>query len=309
MRRQHWDEFWKQGFITTFGDSLRNNYQGQVREFWEKVFSTANPNSRVLDVATGNGALACIAAAISKQHHLSLEILAADAAEIPASIDAPKEIMELRESIQFFSNMPCESLAFPADHFNLITSQYGIEYGRWDQSIPEVFRTLSQKGVADFLCHRDRAIVVKKSVAEITIYRSALQKYRIFDAAERFTQAYGKTGSSNPQEAKALNKDINDFKEAHQGQQLCHVLVSDIAGQLKRLRTVDTTQVVAALRERKSEYSAAMARLEDMADAALSDSDIESIVNLATRSGFKDVTTRDIYQSGELIGVHIHLVK
>ncbi|KUJ83363.1 class I SAM-dependent methyltransferase [Microbulbifer flavimaris] len=309
MAQDYWDTFWKQGFITTFGNTMPNNYQGPLRELWETIFSRVSNGGRVLDIATGSGALACIAAEISDRSGLDLDILAADFAKIPEEINAPEEISRLRKKINFFSNMPCEKLDFPGNHFDLITSQFGIEYSDWSQSLLEVLRTLKSSGSADFFCHREQAKTYQQSESEIKIYKSALENYKIFNAAAIFTKTFVEHGQASRTDSLALNKTINDFRSEFQGRELANMLVADIASQLKKLRTKEADQVAGILIEREAEYSAAQARLEDMLSAALSDSDLQSIIDLAKRIGFKDVSSRDLYQQGELIGAHIHMTK
>ncbi|WP_237067223.1 class I SAM-dependent methyltransferase [Microbulbifer guangxiensis] len=309
MSQTHWNKFWEQGFITTFGDAMRDNYQGPLRELWQDIFSRVKSHGRILDIATGSGALACIALQTSDQLVLDLEVLASDFAIIPENIKASDEIASLRKRITFFSHMPCENLGFPDRHFDLITSQFGIEYGDWKRSVPEVFRVLNDSGNADFFCHREQAKILKNSKSEIAVYRSALEEFKIFNAARNFAKALADQGKASQDDSRLLNQTINAFRSDHPGQQLASMMVADIASQLKKLRTLAPGEVFERLKERESEYSAALARLDDMVNAALSDDDVKAVINLATSTGFKAVTTQDFYHQGDLVGIHIHLEK
>lgn len=309
MSRQHWNTFWEQGYITTFGESLAENYSGRIRKLWESIFSTVRKGDRILDIATGNGAVACIAAEVAAKNNTGVEIFAADAAKIAADIEAPDHILEVRKDINFSSWMACEKLDFPDNHFDYVTSQYGIEYSELGSSIPEVYRVLKPSGCAHFISHRDQTRIVKDAAKETSIYDSAINEYRIFDVAEAFTNSYGNSGSTQSEKSAALNQAMNRFLGHYRREELCQILVSDIAAHLRRLKTMSVPEVKAQLSTRKTEYQAAFARLQDMAQAALDDAGLEHILGLSSKVGFASVNATDIYQNQDLIGVHIHLTK
>lgn len=60
-----WEQFWRHGSVTTFERSGNPNYDGEIREFWERQFATLREGARIVDLATGNGAVALLAAEYS----------------------------------------------------------------------------------------------------------------------------------------------------------------------------------------------------------------------------------------------------
>lgn len=309
MGNQHWNRFWQQGFITTFGESLGDNYSGEIRKFWQGVFTQMKDGDHVLDLATGSGALACIAVETALDAGIEIDVYAADAAIIPNKVKAPEPIVRCRERINFFSEMPCEHLDFPPEFFQLVTSQYGIEYASWGHSLAEVHRVLKAGGEAHFVCHRNSARIVKNSAVELGVYEAAFNDYGIFDAAEKFARNYGGGGANRATEAQALNRVMNLFRERYRAEELCRLLVSDIAAQLKNLKAQPANDVASALAARKAEYAAAYARLQDMCKAALGSANVQNILNEALEIGFSAADAKDVYQDDELIGVHFSLKK
>ena len=310
MTHQHWNQFWNQGFITTFGASLQENYTGEIRDFWAEVFSQICNGDDILDLATGNGALACIAAEELKKNQVSAHIYAADAASIPAQISAPSNVQELRKSISFFSKMPCEELTFPDGKFQLVTSQYGIEYSDLRQSLAEVFRVLGPGGAAHFICHHRDSSLLANSINEISIYTSAIEQNQIFEFAIDFSKLFSRVNSAEKTCASAaLNQAVNDFRDKHRDQELGQILIADIAGHLKLLKSENPESVITKLESRQSEYKAAYARLRDMEAAALSERDLEEVLKAAASIGFRAFGAEKIKQADELIGVHIQLTK
>ena len=310
MNKQHWSTYWNQGFITSFGASFEKNYTGVLRQLWDNIFSQLRAGDSLLDIATGNGALACIAAENLEKKGLSVHISAADAAEIPEKINAPEFIQKQRERIKFFSNMPCENLEFPDDTFDIITSQYGVEYSDWETSLAEIFRILKRSGSAHLVCHCQASSLIEASMADIAIYDAAFHENAIFEAAVNFCKGLEQqVPAERPKLSHTLNREINLFRENHRQQELCATLISDISSQLKQLKETNPATVIVKLNERKDEYAAAYSRLKDMTKAALSENGVKQFRETGLSSGFSSAKVNELYQDGKLIGVHFHLIK
>ena len=56
-RRQAWSSYWAQGALHSCTGSFDARYSGAIGAFWDAVVAEIPPGSRVLDLATGNGAL------------------------------------------------------------------------------------------------------------------------------------------------------------------------------------------------------------------------------------------------------------
>lgn len=309
MSHKHWGEFWEQGYITTFGPSLRSNYTGQLERFWKEIFDSLEENAKILDLATGNGALACLAYEVTAKTGKSLNIYAIDAARIPSNINASDNIKTAREKIRFFGEMPCESLKFEDNQFDLITSQFGIEYANWDKSLAEVFRTLITGSSAHFICHSRESSLIKNSLQEISVYRSAMDEINIFEIAYNFAKRYGSSHDINSAEKEKLNLSVNNFQKQFSNQELGRILLADLISSLKLLNKKPAELVADKIRSLKSTYQAAYSRQQDMLQAALSENDIKNILELASRLGFSEASSNKFFQRNEFVGVYIKLTK
>ena len=309
MSNDHWDEFWEQGYITTFGPTLKNNYTGQLRSFWEGIFSKVGSDEIILDLATGNGALACLAYETANSKGSQPGIYAIDAARIPSDIDAPQNIKEARKAIHFFGEMPCESLQFEDRQFDLITSQFGIEYGDWNKSLQEVHRTLKNDSSAHFVCHARESSLLKSAHRELPIYRSALEEKNIFEAAVMFaTNHQSSSGKSSAHKAE-LNQSVNQLQALFSEEELFRMMLTDLIRCLKLLNQLPATDVAQMLSARKSTYQAAYARQRDMVEAALDERAQEQILRTSKKIGFHDAMAKEFRQNNELIGIYIKLTK
>ena len=82
LNDDEWTQFWRRGSVTTFERSGNPNYDGEIREFWQLQFGALPRGARVVDLATGNGAVALLAAEYSSKNRMQFEINALDKAEI-----------------------------------------------------------------------------------------------------------------------------------------------------------------------------------------------------------------------------------
>ena len=60
MSNNHWSEYWKTGVLTSLPSDFKENYDGELYEYWESVLLAQQTPLRVLDVCTGNGAVAIL---------------------------------------------------------------------------------------------------------------------------------------------------------------------------------------------------------------------------------------------------------
>jgi SAM-dependent methyltransferase len=169
---QHWTEYWAAGRLTSLPNDFAGNYDGEIAEFWAAEFAGVPQGGRVLDVCTGNGAIALLAAGYFAGAGRDAGITAVDAAGIdPESIakrhpDLASEVAR----IEFIGSAPVESLALPSEAFDLVTSQYGIEYCDRGPAAEQVARVLRPGGRLALICHAASSDIVRTMEAEARDY-------------------------------------------------------------------------------------------------------------------------------------------
>lgn len=177
----HWSDYWSSGALTSLPQDFAFNYDGEVRAFWHEQFKELPEPARVLDVCTGNGPIALLAAGWAAERGRSVDVTAVDAARIrPEEIARRRpEVAGLIESIGFLGETPVESLPFGDDSFDLVTSQYGLEYCRLEQAAPEIARVLRPGGRLAMLTHEASTDVIATMTEEQRDY-DALESVRFF---------------------------------------------------------------------------------------------------------------------------------
>ena len=313
-----WSKFWEQGFITTFGRSKPDNYDGVVRDFWREKFLELPTGARVLDIATGNGAIATIAAQVGLAHDKDFFVAATDLARISTDIVGNDDTIQLRERIEFHSDTPCEDQPFDDDYFDFVSSQFGFEYSNIEKTLQEVRRILKAGGPFIAISHHVDSQLIKAANAELEVYRHALDELNVFGTVREYFDALGDIGSSRDELKKAMelavplslriNDCVNAFREEHPDDECAKEIVAAVGylargaaqtAKAERLGAVDAAQV---------SYRMAQARLEDMVDAAMDQEDIDSLTVNAGSAGFSSANCLNLFvEDGSLAGWQIHM--
>ena len=176
---RQWDSYWAYGRLTSLPHEFSGNYTGPVAEYWTKQFAGLENGARVLDLCAGNGAVALLAIEWARQQDLTIEVHAVDASRIDpaAAARAFPGQQDLLSAIHFHPGQPVENLDFQSASFDLLTSQYGIEYCEWPKAAAEVVRVLRPGGHFVMLCHSTSSDIFPHM-------RLVEQQYQILDSLE-----------------------------------------------------------------------------------------------------------------------------
>jgi len=141
-RFDHWSAYWASGALTSLPQDFALNYDGEVAAFWREQFSDLPSEPRVLDICTGNAPIALLAAQWAEQQDVSMHIAAVDAARPDAEQIARRgpDVARWLAAIELHAETPVEQLPFPDNSFDLLTSQYGLEYCDMEPAAAELQR-------------------------------------------------------------------------------------------------------------------------------------------------------------------------
>lgn len=125
-RAKAWTNYWQTGNLHS---CLVTRSEGEedvpVHDHdWRQFFGALEDGARILDVGTGNGAVAQLAYDTGKQGDKHFEVHGVDAAEISTAGPSDGETGE----VHFHAAVPMESLPFEDDWFDCVVSQYALEY-------------------------------------------------------------------------------------------------------------------------------------------------------------------------------------
>ena len=194
-----WEQFWRHGSVTTFERRGNPNYDGEIREFWERQFATlAEGGARVVDLATGNGAVALLAAEYSAAHEKRFRIDALDRAAIQPDKDLQESeaAREWLESVRFRGGAPNENTGLDDECADLVTSQYGFEYGNPSASATEARRILKPGGRIALIVHHANSVVVREAREGLEQHRLCLRQEQLLIRARRVVDAMSSAKSN-----------------------------------------------------------------------------------------------------------------
>jgi SAM-dependent methyltransferase len=164
-QRQAWDRFWSYDRLSSFGTGRgAGNYGEPIAAGWREFFASLPEGAHVLDIASGNGAIAMMAVEAGD----GLQVTGTDLARVEPAAFVSRGKDKL-ERIRFLANTPAEALPLDDGSFDAVTSQYGVEYSDMARSVPEAVRVLAPGGRLRFACHAAEGSVAadtKRAVAD-----------------------------------------------------------------------------------------------------------------------------------------------
>ncbi|GAA4818008.1 hypothetical protein GCM10011365_12100 [Marinicella pacifica] len=171
-KSNHWSEYWKSGVQTSLPSDFKKNYDGEIYAFWEGRVDDLSSGDHVLDVCTGNGAVALIISEIALQQNKSIKITAIDISEINTEFIQKNVAQKVWSQIDFISHCPLADIAKHVDDkYQLVVSQYGLEYTDLNITAEVIFNLIQFGGELAFISHSVDSDVFKYMQTEQSIYQ------------------------------------------------------------------------------------------------------------------------------------------
>ena len=145
-----WTHYWQTGQAHSCINTQTSD-GAEIALIWDELALSLKAGVRVLDLATGNGAVAEQLA----RRNPGLHITGVDQADI-----APA-----KSQVDYLGNVDITHLPFADSSFDIVTSQFGFEYAPQPAAAHEAARVLARGGRLCFLLHHpDSAIVATNSL-------------------------------------------------------------------------------------------------------------------------------------------------
>lgn len=153
--RTAWADFWAAG-STGAGQSCMPCAAGRIddsqRSLWQGFARSLRSGSRVLDIATGEGAV--LKKIRESRRDLKL-----------TGVDSAPDLPPPPAGIRIIKGVALEELPFADSSFDAVTSQFGYEYGDTRAAAPEVARVLKDGGAALFVLHKRDGPILAHNVS------------------------------------------------------------------------------------------------------------------------------------------------
>ena len=309
-----WNDYWHFDRLSSFDDGDKTSYREEVAAGWNSFFGSLPHGASILDLCTGNGAIAVMAAEAGRREGKDFRIVAVDSADINPCLYVTKHTDALA-AVEFRPATPIESLPWPDDSFDAVVSQFGVEYSDLSHSIPELARVIAPDGKARLFLHAAEGAVVERSKIAMSEVDFLLHDVDLAGKAQSCLRAMAQVERKMDRSENALcaaRESSDAFKEALQ--QTCQRMATAVDPEVLR----NSGKVLDELYRHRSEYDLAREigvtegiraewrnhreRLAAQIAAAITREERAELAERLIGSGAKNVTQSDQLVSGSLIG-------
>ena len=319
LSRDEWSEFWKNDTLTTFLGTFGRNYDGEIKTFWDNCFAQLPIDAKIIDLATGNGALALLAMQYSESHDRNFEVSGIDFAEInPKNIESlnPNE-KKLMSQINFLSHSNIEQTNLSDNSYDCAISQYGIEYSNLEKTIPELKRILRPNALFSVITHHAESIIVKQSKESLQQIAICLKESNIESILQEIINKFSEVSSQIEFEKLIQSTDLKNLRSnynlairkiASESEQFENKWVTDyilssfskILGLAPNIPLEEKLKKIEAVHIELDTYTK---RTEDLLSAALDEKQFGRFEKLLLENGFSDTNIApQYYKKTDLIG-------
>lgn len=279
-RRDAWGRYWRSGALHSCAGSFSGNYGGAIAEFWQSRFAAIPHSARVLDVATGNGALPCLLVRC-----LPDAAIECDAVDVAAIAPAWCQHLptEQRMRLRFHADTRAERLPFAEDLFDLVVSQYGLEYTDVPRSCVELRRVAKPHAELALVAHHSLSHPVKLGREERQHIGWMLETGGLLGTARELLEPFeraqsyaGRQSLARDQKAitardrfNALQLELTDRANASACPDVLHEVRQALAGVLERAAKQGALAAEASLDTLRADLQDSALRLADLLRCAL----------------------------------------
>lgn len=294
-----WSNYWQQGHKTSFGNSFTEEYDGTISIFWNKVFNELSRGQKILDLCTGNASLIYIA----QKGCVNFENNVWHGVDY-AKIYVDKELAEL-PNVKLIEQTSIEDLILTQKYYDLVISNFGIEYSQLNKSIEQVSEVIKDSGILKLVCHHKDSILIKENSKELEIVSSLLEKKGVMQSLYSMLKHIDCDKSLAEKYRMALNNSISNLLDRFGDSIGFH----DYFKFLKYIMNDKKIDKIFEFEKYNQELICYQARLECMVEAAIDRAEIANITDILLKNNFTDIEINEVLDNDKLVAHSIHAIK
>lgn len=297
-----WDTYWRgTGDVSAFSSGGVSH--PAIHSFWSDYFGSLQTRSgelRMIDLATGNGAV--VEVALGTSHIENSSISCVDI--------SPAAIENVERRFPGVSGIVADALAIPMDDsgFELATSQFGVEYAGIN-AIYEGARLLVPGGQLAMLLHIEDGSVFKECDDNLSAIRRLCDAQFIPYATELFRAGfaavrgadrvpYDNAGRQLEPAVKEAEAIMAEYGEHVAGDTIAR-LYNDVGRIHSTLPRYDRDEVLSWLENMNGELDAFAERMSSMTDAAMNQDDFAQVCHKLGEDGFTMQRAEQLVPQGQ----------
>ena len=300
MGIEQWEAYYRGGALATGPTGSDGSYDLEIRQAWVEFFSTLRDGARILDVGTGNGVVALLAAETAAARAKKWEIHASDLADINPKHDLVDGARRL-SGIQFHPRVATEKLPFGNQSLDAVSGHYALEYTDTAKALRELHRVLKAGSEAQFILHSASSALIhnaKWTLHEIEFILQTSKLYRRMHRLLTLEHAVNEVVQSAAVELRSaiqlVKAELANIQAQGAGRTLSVTLdaVQTLLSMVKQLRP----QALGLEIDRaEQELRAYLHRQQDLVKHARTVSDMEQIKQQAIAIGFSQIEYMPIH--------------
>ncbi|PAJ72520.1 hypothetical protein CJF42_20790 [Pseudoalteromonas sp. NBT06-2] len=174
---ERWSQFWSENKL---GDCFSLNGESDLSQvlikYWEKYFVNNSSSRFVLDLACGNGFVGkCAINTMTK-----ICCIGVDQASDIGKTDFNN--FDTQSKLKILSGINISDTKFVDNEFDLVVSQFGLEYGNINEdSMKHILKQIKPGGELNFIAHHPESFICKQSKIELEILKYINRDKSIFN--------------------------------------------------------------------------------------------------------------------------------
>lgn len=315
MDLSHWERYYRTGAVASCPTTAEGDYDQELRTVWESFLQPFPPGAQILDIGTGNGAVAGIANALSMQLGRQWQIHACDAAEIDPTQHVPDGVTRFA-GVQFHPHVASEQLPFEDAQFDAVTGLYALEWSDATQSLPEIARVLKPGGQALFVLAHADAPMVESARATQRIADRIFTEWAVFDQLRQLLATPQLPPIAAQQQGARLQATIRQLKQALEETRgkgsswLLALALEAVRTLLDQRRQFPPEAMPAQIDFVEQELRMGTRRLGELAEHACDTARMHALEQIATAAGLLvQERAPQWYASQQLVGWRLHLAR
>lgn len=308
MSLEQWETYYRGGLIATCPTGADGGYDLEVRDAWVEFFSLLPAQARILDVGTGNGVVALIAAETAQAQGRNWEIHASDLAQI----DPPRHVPDGARrfaGITFHPGVATEHLPFESESFDAVSGHYALEYTDTQAALAEIHRVLKPGGDAQFIIHHADSMLLQSARRTLHEAELVLVETKVFRRLHRLVSMEQVVPDTAKRATAELRAAIHALKQALEQARkvgsgwVLNVALDAVQKLLVARKEMKPAAVGLEVDRAEAEMRASVRRLNDLVGHARSQQDMDGIQTQAAASGFSLIERMPQYHAGSnLVG-------
>ena len=262
-------------FLEVYANSLPGFAGVSLNKFWEEIFEKTPAGSRILDLATGNGAVAGLAPGIPGK---GFDVWAIDYATpkvIAPGVNFRQASMETFSGIKDIAN-----------DFDLVTGQFAIEYGETESVLKQIHKVLKDGGKGVFVIHHKNSFWVDRARSLMAQITWAMHT-GVFEVAQRYVQdPSGENLKSLQDVLEVLQSEINRRKGSKTDHEVLSYILRYAFWVFEEVRGGRVSGLADRIEDAKMQWNNTLWVKEHMVNTAFDEGAMDGFKKALKASGF-----------------------